>query len=896
MHIFISHLSVFIFLSVIYSFLISSIQAINVDRLNKLTKEDLIQLDYDVAKYYQKSYEDLEKNNTSYDEQLYKSIRSIRHTVVIHLFDYFYTDENLMLQSQGQNVDLKKCKEDLEVVYKIGQDHHNNRQIPLGAIDFFESYGHTEAGVLNGNFVWWGSMSSCLRAKISTATRAKYDESKAENNGIKGRYCVTHLRAKTWPQDDKYFGDRISLKVGVCLPESCHSLHFFKDKIVQNQVDYLARGNLLAPYNSERYNISYLYCPPDEDSSYRKWDFGMKSFCVFAILWITILIYASIRHHQRAEVIERLRKSVDIKMIINKSKRGSCDTDNSLSSSELSDEDDRCEEENSEQQVVAAANSEKVTTGTKLDLVKCFALQGNISYLFKLSPSGRSQIYESSSEEAQGKRKAQASKKISIGPPSNVGSRKASVSTEALIKEIQQEQQKRQRQQKQQQKEHDVVDRNSVKRIIKRVDIDLFDGIKVIATNYIVIGHVMMSFFGFSNDIRFGTERMHDLTMLVLINGLQVVSLFYIITGALLTYLIFTKAKSDQIYRPSTWLLIVVGRYIRLIPSYLLIFWFARHVAPNISSGPTWLEYRTDVQDPRGFCATQSWWTMLTIASADVKIPLDCVPQTWYLSNDFRTLFLLPPFIILMAINRTLGYSAIFATIAVSSLKFVTILREANIDYKILVMWPPHVYSILFDRLHDVYTNLMVRLGTYLLGVCLGHLLYLYESKQIKEWPHWFRRYVLKMALLNCGLLFFGVGKLDMFEVKQNLSSSENVDSNLAVILIPFFKCSMEISICIVLLSLLTGGGYKWIKDILTSHIMSICSKISYCVFLVHVEVLYKLPAMKFEANYWYLFTYGLMFVTVSNIVALLIHSLYEMPINNITRHFMRKAISAVGG
>jgi len=222
----------------------------------------------------------------------------------------------------------------------------------------------------------------------------------------------------------------------------------------------------------------------------------------------------------------------------------------------------------------------------------------------------------------------------------------------------------------------------------------------------------------------------------------------------------------------------------------------------------------------------------------------------------------------------------------------VQILREANIDYMVILHWQPHVYAIMADRLHNVYTDLVVRLSTYLLGVMAGHLLYLYETNQIKRWPSWVERVGLKVALIVGASFFMGGPILANPYLNQFLPSIDDLDSDTVVVLIPLFKSAMELCISVSLLLLASGGGYNWVSDTLSSKAAKVLSNISYGVFLVHVEVMYKVPAVKFESSYWFLFLYSIFFIVLSNLVSFAIYLLYEMPINNVMRHIIRKTLN----
>lgn len=206
-----------------------------------------------------------------------------------------------------------------------------------------------------------------------------------------------------------------------------------------------------------------------------------------------------------------------------------------------------------------------------------------------------------------------------------------------------------------------------------------------------------------------------------------------------------------------------------------------------------------------------------------------------------------------------------------------------------LAQWKPHVYTIGADRLHEVYTDLFVRLGTFLVGVATGHLLYLYETREIKEWPKWFKNIGIKVNLISATLFFFGGPLLANPYINQFLPDPKDYDSDGLAILVPLFKVAMEINLGFILLLLVTGGGYSIINRLLSSNIAKIMANISYGVFLIHVEIMYKIKIQQIESSYWSLYVHSIFIIVVSNIVAFIIHLLYEMPINNLIRYIVSK-------
>lgn len=221
-------------------------------------------------------------------------------------------------------------------------------------------------------------------------------------------------------------------------------------------------------------------------------------------------------------------------------------------------------------------------------------------------------------------------------------------------------------------------------------------------------------------------------------------------------------------------------------------------------------------------------------------------------------------------------------------------LREAAIDYKIMLKWQPHVYSLMADRLHDVYTDFGIRMSTYMMSVVVGHLLYLYETRQIKRWPKWFQDWALKVSLTIVFALFFGAPILASPMLSGLMPDLDKLSSDSIVLLVPLFKYAMESSICVILLCLMTGGGLNWIREAFSSRAFKILSEISYAVFLIHIEIMYKLPQTKYTSSYWYLFIHASFFITSAYLLATIIYIFYEMPINNILREVFRRALNYI--
>lgn len=231
-------------------------------------------------------------------------------------------------------------------------------------------------------------------------------------------------------------------------------------------------------------------------------------------------------------------------------------------------------------------------------------------------------------------------------------------------------------------------------------------------------------------------------------------------------------------------------------------------------------------------------------------------------------------------------------TYAFSTWRTIHELNKADIDYQIVLRWQPHTYKTMLDRLEPLYKDFTIRLGTYMFSIITGHVLYLYETRQIKAWPKWFKTWAIKGSLLLAAALFFGAPILASPKINQFLPKSDNIDGATIVLLIPIFRTTMEIAMCLTILSLMTGGGTKLVRVLLASRPFKILSNLSYIVFLIHIEVMFKITLQKVMINWWIGWGLSCLLVVLCYLIALFIHILFEMPINNILRVIFKRALS----
>lgn len=262
----------------------------------------------------------------------------------------------------------------------------------------------------------------------------------------------------------------------------------------------------------------------------------------------------------------------------------------------------------------------------------------------------------------------------------------------------------------------------------KLVNFDIIDNIKVFTICYVLFGHIgMITSGGSIIDLR--EMRTQHTYLLANLTGSMVVNTFFAVTGTLTAYLLFKQNLSRPLLTsPVKWLALVIFRYIRLMPMYLMVVWYNKTLAKYINSGPFW-DYGTSALAPKRRCADESiLWTLLL--GANFKSTFDhCFPGGWYLANDFQ-FFLITPFcLILIYKYPKMGTRLLILTAVVSLFaNFAAFLALDLDDFRPIFNFKPHALKIYMTNLHHTYTRPYYRVGVYLFGLIVGHRIYLHEQ------------------------------------------------------------------------------------------------------------------------------------------------------------------------
>ncbi|XP_025194462.1 nose resistant to fluoxetine protein 6-like isoform X2 [Melanaphis sacchari] len=112
-------------------------------------------------------------------------------------------------------------------------------------------------------------------------------------------------------------------------------------------------------------------------------------------------------------------------------------------------------------------------------------------------------------------------------------------------------------------------------------------------------------------------------------NGSLVVDFFFVISGFLTFYFLYDELVNTKIINVP---LLLLWRWLRLMPVYGLMIAFHTFVLLHLANGPLWKKIAIQESD---YCQN-NWWSNLLFINNYVDAEHPCVIQSWYLACDMQ--------------------------------------------------------------------------------------------------------------------------------------------------------------------------------------------------------------------------------------------------------------------
>ena len=501
----------------------------------------------------------------------------------------------------------------------------------------------------------------------------------------------------------------------------------------------------------------------------------------------------------------------------------------------------------------------------------------------------------------------------------------------------------------------------------QRVDTSSLNALKVVALLWIVAGHCV---FFLGSTVANGALLMNyvrDLGAFALANGaMYITELFFVITGTLTAHLTFkhnTRVASagdavelrpvaeqtaykppatsgdgralngrhqehgakgqegeqqqqqqqvvcllePRLFRGSFWATIVAGRYLRIVPTYLLCYAFVKLVSLKVGGeGQLW-DYGVSANSLRRGCAQESWLPVLTLTTNLAGVYQHCIVGGWYLSVDFQFMLAAVPLLLAMAASQRswgdqeqqvvvvsrrrllAGYSPTVAFGLLSAFAAILYgLSQAQVDLGYILKFLPHTVAIL-SKCIAMYTNSIFRFRAFAFGLITGHLLYLYEFNLIRL-PRLLQQHGAKFASA-----IFAAGFLLMFLPALYPKDKIIVSHDMMVVLMVLTAGGVDLFLSAMIFFICIGKAPRAALFLLNSPFWSLLSTLSLSAFLIHSEVIALLtsrldppPAVSYSLL---LFVYAATLILTYSL-ALGLFLTFELPVGRLLEALMRKYLA----
>ena len=255
------------------------------------------------------------------------------------------------------------------------------------------------------------------------------------------------------------------------------------------------------------------------------------------------------------------------------------------------------------------------------------------------------------------------------------------------------------------------------------------NGIRVISMFWVILGHTylfLLPFNAYKNQVDIFQHFIPRFTAQPIGNAYFAVDSFFFLSGFLVAYLTLREMSRKRGKFP--FVSFYVHRILRLTPTYMFTLFFYWYLAVHLTDGP-WLNDALGENSDSYKNCEKYWWTNLLYINNfyPVKFGKQCMGWTWYLANDMQFYIVSPLFLIPLFFSLTSGLvalgTALTASIGVTGFVAGYYGYWANNLYETVSSKDP-LSPNLPDQNSEIYGKPYCRIAPYIVGIFLGYVLF----------------------------------------------------------------------------------------------------------------------------------------------------------------------------
>ncbi|CAA2977147.1 Hypothetical predicted protein [Olea europaea subsp. europaea] len=788
----------------------------------------------------------------SFDERLANVIHTIVSSRVVNLDFFTYnsgdpSEDAANMDSQaGPQVDDSRCGGHLSEMLQLLDEmdakldarrtnssdaplHFNERHLRVARV--LDSYGRYEAGHLSGKSHSMGQFDQCISTELLFAD----GQAEGQLARIGAGFCWARMnlnkhlnRGLRQRAKSEFEPSESPLLLGVCLPRSCHSKTFTRNRaLIQRLVDSQFRLPR-SLYIDETLEVDSVFCLTQKDSAYARLSLAGRLCVAFYLLWLGLTLYATHGNHSRGE--SQLKGGKEATGGQN-SQHGSF-----LSCLDLrkSWQDFVGEKYSSE----AQARHETMLRNRKveLDALNPIKVLGCVFVVI-----GHSLVLQSA------------------------------VSQDGL-------------------KASHVVETDPVvlMMVVGTVVVDTFFVITGILLGYIVMRQGNTSKAVRPEAVALKTNGVAKANHGEVSSSSSSSSSSSAQTTSTVNGDAKSKNQSTLQEFLGQWLKFTTIRHLRLVPLYFLVFWIKKSVFISyFSDRPLWdAGFNKDTN--YGACRRESWFTPFSVMAAFLPLSKQCIPQAWSLATDLFFSMTIPPVLLLMPRKPKLALALGTLMIVVSN--FWALHAYLSVDphmaYELNDL-RSHGFAFMFGSIHHLYTYPHFRICSILIGMMAGYYLYKFgeQNDELKEWPAWFKGWATKTSWITILLIIVGFSNAPTMRYYIAPHHQKLFTNLFTTGRIVWASCN-----AILFMRMVSDWRRNFLMRMFSGRFWQALVRLNLALLLIHMDVLLYFMASSTNLSYFtkqnILAGFGNAYF-YSIPCAIVLHVVYENPINKLMRRYV---------
>ncbi|XP_075972641.1 nose resistant to fluoxetine protein 6-like [Anticarsia gemmatalis] len=422
---------------------------------------------------------------------------------------------------------------------------------------------------------------------------------------------------------------------------------------------------------------------------------------------------------------------------------------------------------------------------------------------------------------------------------------------------------------------------NNMKKILSTkqhnsLGLECITGIKTLAMIFIIAGHACMFIAsGPVMDADAWDRLVRAPANAFMLNNTLLVDTFLMLSAFLFSRLLLVEL--DKRRGKLNVIPILVFRYIRVTPAYLVVILFYMTWLPKIGEGPLWQD-RLQLEQQR---CMDSWWTNILYINNYVNTDKMCMFQSWYLSVDTQLFFIAPIFIYSLWRWRKFGPALVSIAIIISLIIPSVITFKDKLDPTLLFYAKEFTDIISNFYFNEAYIKTHMKMIIYFIGILTGYVLHRIQTENYQF------SYLMKTFAWITSVI---LGVVTTFSVTIFYQEWYQYSPLEAAAYISLHKLAWGIVNGWLIIACATGNG-GILGKLLMWKFLAPFSRLTFCAYLVNgIVELYYVGELRhpLHITFFTVMATAISHIVLTFLLALFLCLTFEAPLHGIEKILLR--------